>query len=466
MRRRRQALGVAFAALLLAPLAARSEEDARMRSLEERVRALEDKLEASTATIEAQRQLLENQATPAVSQGAAPALDAFLTGLDVSGVVTGSYLYNFNSPAFHAGAQPLCQFNCRHDEFSFDAAMFNLGKAAAEPGQAGFQLDLLFGQNADILRDLSPTGGLALGALGDEDSDVNLFVQEAYASYNLSGVELRLGKWETLMGWEVLPSYLNYNVTHGVLFTWAIPLFHTGFRAGGTLGETGISWNLGLVDGFNNSIDTNDNKGFVGLVGYQGGPLFTSLSWFVGSEEPNLGISDNSTDDLTILDFVAKLDLGRAVLWANADWGKSEDTILLSGIGPAGEGLTDTDDSTYWGVALGTNLQFTEKLSFALRGEYWRDDDNVRGAEGILFADALATPFIRVEDADVKIYTLTGTLKYQLTSNAVVRGELRWDKADDDFLDGEIFPDGGPRVAPDVDDSSLLGIVEVSYVFD
>jgi hypothetical protein len=455
-----------LAALLLAPLGARGESDTSLESLEQRVRALEDKLAASTATIEAQRQLLANQATPAVSQGA-PALDAFLTGLNIGGFVTGSYLYNFNSPPSNIRAtQPLCQFNCRHDEFSFDAAMLSLGKAAAEPGQVGFQLDLLFGQNADILRDLSPSGGFALGAGGDEDSDVNLFVQEAYASYNLSGVELRLGKWETLLGWELLDSHLNYNVTHGMLFTWAIPLYHTGLLASGALGETGLSWALGVTNGFNNSVDTNDGKGVLGILKYQGGPLFTSLAGFVGQEEPNFGISDNSTDDLQILDFIAKLELGRAVLWLNADWGKHQDTVALAGIGPLGEGLTETDDSTYWGVALGTNVGLTEKLSFALRGELWRDDDNVRGAEGILFSDALGSAFVRVDDADVKIYTLTGTLKYQLTSNAFVRGELRWDRADDDLADGNIFADGGTRLTPSFDDSSLLGIVEVSYVFD
>jgi hypothetical protein len=388
--------------------------------------------------IEAQRDMLRTQATPAVSQGSG--LDDFLSGLDVGGFITGSYIYNFNSPSSNAGAQPLCQFNCNHDEFSFDAAMISIGKEASNPGDAGFQLDLLFGQNGDISRALSPTAGGA-GTFGDSDFDV--FVQEAYITYNWSGVELKFGNWETLLGWEVLDSHLNYNISHGILFTWAIPLYHTGFVASGSLGETGIGWSLGITNGFNNVVDTNDNKGIVGIVSYEEGPFFTSLSWFWGSEEPNLGISAGSTDDLMIFDFIASLDLDSTFLWLNVDYGEHEDAILAP--------LFRTSDSDYWGVAVGANFTITEKASFALRGEWWNDDDDVRGAAGI-------GPF---DGADVEMYSLTGTLAYELTEHLTVRGELRYDKADDDtILDGKIFPDGGTA-----DDDSLSGIIEVSYVF-
>ena len=44
-----------------------------------------------------------------------------------------------NSPHEDAGTtQPLCQFNCGHNEFSFDSAKIEIGKAASEPGDVGF----------------------------------------------------------------------------------------------------------------------------------------------------------------------------------------------------------------------------------------------------------------------------------------------------------------------------------------
>lgn len=458
MRRPLGATALALAALVAVPLGAAADDGAaaRMKSMEERLLALEDKLEASTATIEAQRELIQRSA-PAVSQGSK--MDSFLSDLDIGGFVTGSYSYNLNRPNSNTGGSPLCQFNCQHDEFTFDAAMFSIGKEAANPGQAGFQLDLLFGENAQILR----SEGRSQSSASDED----IYVQEAYVSYNWDGTLLKFGKWETLLGYEVLDSYRNPNVTHGILFTWAIPLVHTGVLAQGNIGET-IGWGLGLTNGFNNVQDTNDNKGIVGIVSMDSGPLFTSLSWFYGSERANTPANavpgePGTTDDVLILDLVASLELSdTSSLWLNVDYGEVEDALLV----PFGGGTPLNDDSEFWGVAIGGTFALSDKLSLSLRGEYWEDEDDVRGAGQIGtggFGTGGAT--LGREDMDVEIYSLTGTLKYQMTDNAVLRTELRYDKAEDDLStsDGNIFPRGGGTTGKD---ESLLGIVEVSYIFD
>ncbi len=411
-------------------------EDARMQALEERLLALEDKLEASERTIEAQEDLLKSQAAPAVSQGSG--LDSFFESLEVGGHITTSYLYNFNSPANGAGGgQPLCQFNCNQNEFKLDAAKIDIGKPAANPGEAGFQLDLLYGQNADISRALSPTA--TGGSFGDDD--FSTFVQQAYVSYNWDGVELKMGKFETLLGWEVLDSYKNYNVTHGILFTWTIPLYHTGLMAGGSFSEN-VGWNFGFVNGFNNTVETNDSKGVLGLISLEEGPFFTSLSaYYVADAFQGTMGQPGSSDDQLILDMVASYTPNDDVtFWLNVDYGEQEDGDPTGG------------DADWWGVAVGTNLTINDKLSFALRGEYFEDDDNVRG-----IANAAR---------DFEAYSLTGTLAYKLTDHLTVRTELRYDKADDDRIgggDGEIFADDS---SSGFEDDALYGIVEVSYVFD
>jgi hypothetical protein len=248
------ALGV----LTFAPLGASADDDARLEALEERLMALEDEIEARDATIDAQRDLLARQ-EPHVGQGSG--IDEFFSTLEVGGYVSASYIYNFNrtpvASRFEDGiTQPLCQFNCRQNEFSLDAAKLNLGRPASNPGDAGFQLDLLLGQNADILRSLSPDSD-GDGSFGADD--FSLFVQQAYVAYNWRGVEFKAGKFETLLGWELLDQPLNYNITQGILFTWAIPLYHTGVLASGQLTEE-VGWALGLTNGFNNTLEGNDNK--------------------------------------------------------------------------------------------------------------------------------------------------------------------------------------------------------------
>ena len=86
------------------------------------------------------------------------------------------------------------------------------------------------------------------------------------------------------------------------------------------------------------------------------------------------------------------------------------------------------------GVAVGTNVTINDKLSFALRGEYFEDEEAIRGISGTI-------PGVTT---DFEAYSLTGTLKYALTDHLTVRTELRYDKADDDRLiggGGNIFPD-------------------------
>lgn len=440
MHTNRMALATALAVMVFASTVAMADEasETRMQAMEERLLALEDKLEASDAVIEAQRDMLRTQATPAVSQGSG--LDGFFNSLEVGGHVTTSYIHNFNGPTAGAGGgQPLCQFNCNHSEFKVDAAKLEIGKPASNPGDAGFQLDLLYGQNADISRFLSPTAGG--GVFGDDD--FSLFVQQAYVSYNYNGVELKLGNFETLLGWELIDSHKNYNVSHGILFTWTIPLYHTGIMAGGSLGEN-IGWNVGLVNGFNNTVETNDNKGVLGLISIEEGPFFASLSSYFGADafEGAMG-QPGSSDDQLIFDFVGTYSPSdNLTFWLNIDYGEQEDGDPTGG------------DAEWFGVALGTNIVLSDKLSFALRGEYFEDDEAIRGIAGTV-------PGV---STDFEAYSLTGTLAYKLTEHLTLRGELRYDKAEDDsIVDGNIFPDDS---SSGFEDDAIYGIVEVSYVFD
>ena len=321
---RRSTAWAALAALLLLPLAAGAEEDSDwMNRMEDRMRVLEDELSASQNTIEAQREIIRLNPTEDVSQGSG--LDEFFNGLEWGGFIQTTFTENFgNDPDAGQGtgvAQTLCQFNCDHDSFELPAVKLELGKAADEPGTAGFQLDLLWGENAGIL------GGFT-GTAGDA-SDNWSHVQEAYVSYNYNGTEIKAGKFETLLGWEVIDAPYNYNITHGILFTFAIPLTHTGLLASGSVNEQ-VGWAAGITNGFNNVTDTNNNKGVLGQVNYDNGDgFFSSLSAYYGSDGPTgagLGVTiptsltTSNNKQALILALVASLEPQEGTtLWANAD---------------------------------------------------------------------------------------------------------------------------------------------------
>lgn len=431
---------LALGLLVPHPASAEGDSDAeRMKNLEQRLMALEDKLEASTATIDAQRELLREHSAPAVSQGSA--LDEFFSGLEVGGRVTASYIHNFGRPdTTTARTQPLGQFNLDHESFKLDAAKIEIGKAAAEPGTAGFQLDILWGDNADIL-----------GGVGSADDRLS-YIQQAYALYNYEGIQIAAGKWETLLGYELIDSTANPNISHGLLFTWAIPLHHTGLLASGNVDEN-VGWALGVANGFNNVTDTNDNKALLAQINFTQGPLFGSVSGYYGADGGFTNTTNSANvDDQYILDIIASYDIGdQTHLWINFDYGRQQDVVFASG--PfAGQG---PKDAGWWGVAVGAKHQLSDQIYAAVRAEHFKDEEGYR-----LFGSGRTAGF---NSSDVSAQSLTGTLGMNLTQALLARAELRYDRieADRDQDEGFKFRKNG-----NTDDNQWLGIVEVSYNFD
>jgi hypothetical protein len=457
--RRFMAVSLALAAQCLAvPGAFASDEDDRVRMLEDRLRALEDRLAQSDAVIASQREALGVNGGRDVSQGST--LDGFFQTLQVNGSVTTSYAYNFNDPEVNAGAQTLNQFNLNHNELSLDAVKLELGKPTAEAGSAGFQLDVLFGRNAGIFN--AAAGGFDPVTVGEAASDTELFLQEAYLAYKLTdALELKAGKFETPLGFEVIDSNDNPNVTHGLLFTFAIPLFHTGVTLGGPLNEN-LSWLVGVTNGFNNTRENGDNKGLLGRLAYADGPISTSLNIYYGTLGENRVSTSSGAlvgdDKATTLinDFIFQYTPSDSfTTWLNVDYGTTNRRPESTGAIFADQGT----DPTFFGAAVGFKQKLSEKLYISARGEYFNDDNSSRF--GPLFSTTASTPG-QLDFDEIDIYTATITLGYQISPSLLGRLELRRDKVDCDSPSCAPFPDrtsGGTE-------KSDFGIVELVYSFD
>jgi hypothetical protein len=455
MIRRTMTTTLALAACLAwSPAAFAGEDaDARMAALEDRLRVLEDQLAASAQVIDAQREVLAARG-PDVAQGDEPE-KSFLETIEFGGHVAGSYIYSFNNPATNTFSQTLCQFNCNHNEFSLDAVKLEIGRAAA-PGEAGFQFDVLFGQNASIFNALSPDNTTT----ADAASDTEFFLQQAYLSYNLNGVELKFGKFETLLGYELIDSNLNPNVTQGILFTFAIPLFHTGVLAAGNFSEE-FSWAAGFVNGFNNTLDTGDRKGILGQLKWESGPILASYSLYLGdlgetraSNTAGGALVGDDNVQTQIHDFIVQFAPSEATTtWLNVDIGKTE-------VRPASNPALATlgNDPTFLGVAAGIKQSLSDKMYFAFRGEYMRDDQGSRlfTVNPGFMGRAVGPVFDQID-----AFSWTATLGYTLTDNLQARLELRRDELDCDNPSCAFFRDSSDGGTTTND----LGLVELLYSF-
>ena len=432
---------IAAGLLCFSPLLARADAaaDARLAAMEQRMTQLEDKLAVSEQKVAEQAEVLKTQATPAVGAGeVVEEIDVFLSRVDVAGYVSASYVYNANNPDDPTYAQALNQFNLDHNTFNLDAADIELSMPASEPGQGGFQLDINFGQNAQILG----------GYFNDDDelfaADNVVEIEQMNVQYNWEGILFKAGKFDTLLGYEVIDIVANKQVTQGVLFTYAIPLYHTGLLASGKLGET-FGWAAGVTNGWNNANDLNDNKGVLAQLNLSTGPFSHRVHELLRlGREHRLRESRQRHAGLQHLARArARLDRdgqgdrrdhrsgGRRTGAPRRTWSSSMTGDWTRSVrGPHPERAAGT------AALLGASFQLTEALWLSARGEVMRDSKGYRIADG----------------DEVTAYTLTGTLGYQLTPNLLGRLEVRYDDlhADDTVIGGGVLPAGqrGQRKRP------------------
>ncbi len=319
-----------------------------------------------------------------------------LNGFQFGGLVYGSYNYNFNSP--DSGSNNMRIFDQNHNDFTMDLLQLEVSKET-ESG-VGFHAVLDYGETAGLIQ--SDWGG---------DLAHNFEVQQAYLTYTFgvgNGIEMKFGKFATLLGGEVIESPYNPNVSRSFMFGYAIPFTHTGVLFSTALNDN-ISLTAGVVNGWDNVRDNNNGKTFLGSLGLEFGDLAWTLNGVFGAEDDDSGSSKTGVFDTVLtyspmenVDLLANFDYGTASEQVNGD---DADWTGLSGIVTLGGGLLD-ESLADW--------------SFALRGEWFSDPDGYRTGIG----------------QDLR--EVTGTFKWQMTENLQARLEFRHD-----WSNKEVFHDGG-----------------------
>jgi len=313
---------------------------------------------------------------------------AWLDQLDLNGLLTTSWSYNFNRPA--SGTNQLRVFDFDDNTFKVDVLELVAQKAVSKPGTAGFRADLALGSSVPKV---SSAAGLFRDTSGTEDLDL----QQAYASYNAplgSGLRFDLGKFVTHFGYEVIEGYdgWNDNVTHSFLFGFAIPFTHTGARVAYAFSPR-VSALAVVVNGWDVARDNNRSKSVGGQLALAPSPsLSIVMNGMWGPER-----SDQDSDARTLLDLVSIWKpFTRLTLGVNGDWG-SEPGAVVAG------------QTARWdGVALYARFQAD---GFALTGRAERFNDHDGARTGV----------------EQRLSEVTLTPEWRLGPRLLVRSDLRID---------------------------------------
>ncbi len=337
------------------------------------------------------------------AQEAAAGAEVLTASTTLSGYVSSAYHVGSES-----GAYPFTFAPANHNSFSLDVVGLSFRKPLDEwLFDSGFRVDLWAGPDAPTLR---------TSATGDEVElrqaflDLRIPIADPRAAGSARSVDLRIGAFDSPLGYESLDRHINPHYTHSLGFT-IEPTLHTGLLAmypGGDALENGESDYL-LSLGVANSVDPRingapanyDRKSFLAGLTWLLPEGFGILSGTAFSAGYVNGRERTGTMPIQNLYLAAGLPLPSET-WSLAF---TYDARMLSGRG---------NDDSVLGVYLGH--QVSEKLKLNVRGELFQEGSKLFSAESA------------TEQSDG--YSLTTTAEYLLWENVISRVEYRWDHTD------------------------------------
>jgi hypothetical protein len=286
--------------------------------------------------------------TPPAAPASTPANWHF-AGVDWTGYLDGYGSLNNNHPTNLANGQSndLYNFNDRTDQFSLAEARITFNR---NPSPVGVHADVVFGRvNAFLHPDV---------AKYDDD-----YLEQAYVSYtpkHAHGTEFDFGQWVTPMGAEVIEAKDNWNYSRSILFSWAIPYYHFGFRSSTPVTKT---WTLGamLFNGWNNTINSEGGPSG-GVMSTLTLPKYTwSVNYCTGPEKNGDGpdMYRQMFDTTVLLTPTVKFNA-----YINVDYGHNHTDA---------SGPVAAADAHWGGVALAAHEQFTTQQAVAGRIEFFQD---------------------------------------------------------------------------------------------
>ena len=351
-------------------------------------------------------------------------------GVKLSGYVDAGYSYNF------VGSANQSQVNSRavtdstqRGDFNLYAVKLALEKAltSENKAQAGFRADVIIGEDASYLANRDPN----TSSSGVSNTDMNsnaLFLEQAYVNIRApvgNGWDFKVGKFVSILGYEVIERPANMNITYGLLFQNAYTFTYTGVLSSYRFDDY-LDAKLGVANGANSDNNTTTSG--------QGDAATVLASLNVTAPGGNANWTHNFTWDTSSGNDTVVSTTGNSYPVANANtptggiftynsWGNwapkfADDKWLLafdSVLGTYSGQNTGGGQTTWYGAGLYTKYQFNDWFYLAGRGEYFGSDNlnKVYATTG--------------NNAGLNWWAYTITAGFNVIDNLLIRAEYRLD---------------------------------------
>jgi hypothetical protein len=348
-------------------------------------------------------------------------------GISATGYVEGSWTYSAHPPAGNILGDRV--FDTKTESPQFDAVDLNLTRAvdSSKPFDIGFTIEQMYGwdgayihSNGLTIYGPSHTGAGGTAAIHPKAQyDLNqAFFVLSFAKVG-NGLTVTGGKWDTLLGYELIDAPLNALYSHSFIFD-EEPFTHTGLYATYNLtdpsGPTPFTASGGFARGWDQA--TRDNNGSIDYLGQLKytvtGKYSILLNIITGDEDPS-----------------GPFDGWRTVIDSNGSYSFSDQlTLGFNGMyawqaqtanGGAGGGT-----GSWYGVAGYASYKICDQLTLNARGEWFDDQDGAAPTQ-------LSSGITNIPN---QFYEVTVGLAIKplpsdpILSGLTIRPEGRWDYSD------------------------------------
>jgi hypothetical protein len=351
-----------------------------------------------------------------------PQDDCRCGGWKVGGWMEGGITFNADTPPSRFNG-PVA-FNDRDDEAMLNQLIVYLDKPLdAKCGwDWGGRVELLYGRDALFIQSV----GLELDDDGSSKWNNERFygvaLPQAYGEIGYGDVSVKLGKFVTMMEYEVIAATGNFFYSHSYGFLYAVPFTHTG-----GLVKWQYSDQLTLIGGAVNGWDRYDSQS--DRFAFHG-----SLTWTSCDERSSVAVSFMTGDEDGV--GVPAFEGNRTAYGLVLTHMLSDNLtyVLVHDLGTQ-EGVTAAGEAEWYTLANYLLYTINDCWTAGLRFECFRDDDGFR-VVGLGNGNNNDGPFVG------NFYEVTCGLNWTPNANLRVRPELRWDWFNDDGGSPAPYDDG------------------------
>jgi hypothetical protein len=248
-----------------------------------------------------------------------------------------------------------------------------------------------------------------------------------------NGWDFKVGKFVSILGYEVIERPANMNVTYGLLWQ-QMPLYYTGVLSSYKFDDY-LDAKLGVVNGSQTDNNTSTSGGGDGCavlaalnVTAPGGNANWSNNFQYSSNNDNN--TDNGTFDSSTSTGVENGSSGTGYTFIYNSWGNwapkfANDKLLFAFNALLGTASTNNNDqagtqagTTWFGAGAYAKYQFNDWFSLCSRGEYLggNNPQKIDGYNGDNF-----------DNTGLSLWEYTLTAGFNVIDNLLIRAEYRLD---------------------------------------